>query len=128
MDVVSLKIAIANSGTRRLNINRQTPLESFESQIKGLFDVQSSIDWKYIDEENDEVTFSTPQEWIDVIQNWPSDRVLKLFGVVRQQVIPPQQFQQQQRGSCCAAFPFFLIGLFAYFYSLPQSLSKDCGL
>jgi len=122
--LVSLKITL-NSGTRRLNISKQTSFEAFEDQIRGLYEVQSAIDWKYIDEENDEVTFSSNQEWADAIQNWPSDKILRIFGTPRQ-VQPQTQPQSapqysQQRGSCCSAFPTRFVVLSALLYSVFSS-------
>lgn len=114
---LSLKIVVADKGTRRFTVSRDTSFEQFQLQVLDLFAIDQ-INWKYIDEENDEVTFSTSGEWQDIIQNWPQEKLLKLFGTAPQPVIEqPTQPQPIQRGSCCSAFPSRIFILLSLVYS-----------
>jgi len=66
-----------------LNVTRDTTLEQLQQQVKELFAVPNDLDWIYLDEENDVVTFSTEQEWRDALQLWADGKLLKITATPR---------------------------------------------
>jgi hypothetical protein len=78
MASIPVKISILERGTRRLNIARNSNFSTFEDTVKELFGIQNRLDWVYIDEENDLVTFSTSQEFQDILSSWNEQNILRL--------------------------------------------------
>jgi hypothetical protein len=92
MASIPVKISILEHGTRRLNIARSSNFSTFEDTVKDLFGIQNRLDWVYIDEENDLVTFSTSQEFEDILSSWNEQNILRLNATpapIPQQVEQP---------------------------------------
>lgn len=132
-NVVPIKITVANYGTRRLNVSRDTSFEQFQRTVKELFGIQNELEWVYVDEENDTVTFSTEQEFRDALIVWNESKLLRLNATPRPQrvehptrsneQVPPQSgcpFSRQGIASnrCCASLPVRLGVPLALFYSI----------
>jgi hypothetical protein len=133
---VPLKITIANHGTRRLNVTRDSSFEQFQQTVKGLFGIQNDLDWVYLDEENDTVTFSTEQEFKDALLVWNESKLLRLNATPRplqrieqpvRTVHPTEQapqsgcpFSRQAPSSdrCCASLPVRVGIPLVLFYSI----------
>jgi hypothetical protein len=130
MNTVHVKITVSNNGTRRMNVDRETSFGQFQQQVKELFGLQNELDWVYIDEEDDVVTFSTEQEWHDNLQSWQSEKVLKINATARpiQQQIEHSEERQigrcpfvrrgNQQGRCCASFYVRFLLPLAIFYAI----------
>jgi len=124
-NTVAVKISIANN-TRRLNVNRQTTFDQFKEQVTNLFEVSQNLDWSYLDEENDTVTFSTSQEWSDALQIWPDGKLLKLNAtlVQPQAAVNPQTVTQNapapptQSRCCSSSFATRVLLPFGLLYSV----------
>jgi hypothetical protein len=107
MSTIPLKITIANYGTRRLNVARDTPFQNFQQNVKELFGIQNELDWVYVDEENDVVTFSTDQEFIDALAVWNENKLLKLNATSRptiQRVEQPHQSHASEQAPTSCPF------------------------